>query len=177
MIQRKKDPWKKLTSGLYVPPYLKFAGGYPCCCGVPCQFCPTGTPESIEVTITSVGTGGVPACDECRDLEGVYVLTRVDELPDVGSIQDVELSCTWWYEFPEPIVCGQITHLRAWTRSASALRVDALPNDVFLNWSHTRDSTVGACNNWSGQDIPFEILGPPGCRQAGVIPVCTVTSL
>lgn len=37
MIRRRKEPWQKLVSGLYVPPLLRVVGGYHnmCCCLAP----------------------------------------------------------------------------------------------------------------------------------------------
>lgn len=39
MFRRRKPEWAKLASGLFVPPYLKFAGWYPCCTEEGCRTC------------------------------------------------------------------------------------------------------------------------------------------
>ncbi len=63
-MRRIKEPWQKLVSGLYVPPYIKFAPGYPCCCedDCGCSLCGDSGHCCIDVELPALATDGCKNC-------------------------------------------------------------------------------------------------------------------
>ncbi len=76
-MRRIKDPWQKLTSGLYVPPYVKFAPGHPCCCdGGPCEYfadtfdsSPIGADWTVESGSWNISSGTLATSSSAALLE------------------------------------------------------------------------------------------------------------
>ena len=95
--------WNRLTSGLYVPPFIgrllpkipkaEFAW-YPCGChGRDCSICsPPGgpTPKYQQVVLAGYAE---PACGSCASVNETYILT-----------QHATNDCRWVYQFPG-VVC------------------------------------------------------------------------
>ena len=93
-MRRRRERWKRLASGLYVPPLLRFAPGYPCC-ERGCQFCSGSTPEEFQVVISNMANQN---CEHCADYDGTYVLPLNPEV--------LPLNCNWIYWFPGEDPCG-----------------------------------------------------------------------
>ena len=111
-MRRIKEPWQKLTSGLYVPPYLQFAPGYPCCCDEEVCPCPVDTcaegclPPFLEMTINGITEQAPEDCGSCSGLNGTFILDRIETSPE-GDFSYIP-PCTWLYIFPSPI-CSVIS--------------------------------------------------------------------
>ncbi len=63
-MRRQKPQWAKLASGLFVPPLLKFAPGYPCCCSDVCLKCSQFlNVVEFNVTLANVQNASCADCD------------------------------------------------------------------------------------------------------------------
>jgi len=95
----KRTDWIKRASGLFVPQPLRFAPGYPCCCGglptTTCSDCDDGVrAQYLEVTISGMASrfssGQAPYCADCADLDGTYILTA-------AGLSGCPDTCAWSY--------------------------------------------------------------------------------
>ena len=99
MFRRRKPEWAKLASGLFVPPYLKFAPWYPCpdCCGTNCIHCQTGTaPNQYQIVVAGVGNA---SCSDCGDFNATWVV-------DFAGIDGHP--CLWTYTLSSTICTATI---------------------------------------------------------------------
>lgn len=190
-MRRHKDTWTKLASALLVPAYLKFAPGYPCCCGGGCTFCSGETPQQFEVVIIGVEERDPPRCGDCDEWNTTFILNFSQFCTDVDNNRD----CIWQHVggpcvgthplFPDgPTVELQIGDL------------NISPFDRFLKVTLSQVSKTSACEvfqrieynmlppddsciGFTNQDVPFFTdgfpVGNPDCT--GVNSTCTVTSL
>lgn len=102
-MTRRKPDWARLLSGLYVPPYLSFAG-HPCCCG--CAQCLNfEVPSAFQIVIANTtGTCDLgPPPVSCTNWEGTFVL---DHTPGT-NFSPISLGddCRWIYVF-DPAFCN-----------------------------------------------------------------------
>lgn len=108
MFRRRKPGWAKLASGLFVPPYLKFAEWYPCCTGESpryCFNCQSGTvPDQWSVVISGITDDG---CGSCSGLNGTFVLDPLE--PWDGGF------CFYRYVI-DPTICG-IERVQLYTKT------------------------------------------------------------
>ncbi len=160
-MRRIKDPWQKLTSGLYVPPYIKFAPpGHPCCCDetVECAFCTGASPEQMEVTLSNVTNGTCVDCDVLWN--NTFVLDRY-----LGS------PCDWSYFFAQTCFGSALSRVNALFDSSSEFLVRVytrLPEIV-----HFR-KTIASCS-MTDENIPYSAGDDVECDFSAA--TCTVTSL
>lgn len=77
MSPLKRDPWRQLASGLYVPPLLHRYPGYPCggCCPFDCSSrCIGGcAPAEVEIEVEGIIDAPTP-CSDCDELNGIFIL-------------------------------------------------------------------------------------------------------
>ncbi len=136
------NPLAKVGS-LFVPQPLRFAGGYPCCCGE-CGVCECSLSDSetvgccISVTISGMGgSGGDCSVSECANYNDTYTLYRTTDV-DSGD-------CHWICDFiPEGCDSSWIT-LRIYQDGANyKLRVTLGDNDHI--WEKTYASKPNLCS-------------------------------
>lgn len=180
-MNRQKPQWAKLASGLFVPPYLKFAPGYPCCCGGgPCGLCSDKGPENgWEVVIAGI-TAGTPAFEcpntDCSKMNDTFILTEQVGVPCTSDTGIVD-GCMWFYEF-SPSICRYdfITLIV----NNLYLRVAFFNCDGFgfkLWYDVSRDSQ-SACDDILDLDVPFAgHFGIPESWCHAVASTCTITAL
>lgn len=97
MSPLKRDPWRQLASGIYVPPLLHRFPGYPCGgCGVQCEHtclngCSGCWPQQLELEADGFSGG---SC--CADVDTGGVPLIADASGGGGS-------CFWVYDYPTDI--------------------------------------------------------------------------
>jgi len=137
MIRRRKDPWQKLASSLYVPPLLRFAGGYPnaCCCPLPCAPCIGGnTPKFMYVRFHGI-----------TSYEPHYP-------PYTGPDTNDDWNETWWQLKQLPTE-GYGCRYRASTKD---------PCDDGFGIVHTQPFPVVCGPNYDNYFLDLRILDPSG---------------
>ncbi len=110
---RRKPQWNRLSSGLYVPPLLRFAGNpWPCsgCCER-CDFCTSGTsPLQFSVTYQGLVNSG---CSDCEDILGTdtFVHEHTNTWTGPGSTAN-NGPCVWGYTFASPACSVEWTEVQ-----------------------------------------------------------------
>jgi len=119
VIRRK---WKRLKSGLYVPPFLKRlhrderGGWYPCCtspCG-DCTRCVDNCAPAFSVLFTGLTNN---SCSDCSDLLGPFVVPYDTQIEEIYT-------CYWYYEFPATmcsLINGVQVSIQAWGSEGNQL--------------------------------------------------------
>lgn len=133
----------------------------PQCCSCECANCSGEVPTELEVEVSGIDTG---ACEDCLDLNAVYVLACPGVSPGGGC-------CEWRYTFPVA-VCG-ITwiYLRlclaasefTWFGDGHTIHegdyyanVRMEGGDYFIQWYHDFGPTKPDCAAWSALLLTLE---------------------
>ena len=142
MVCRRKPLWKRLVSGLYVPPVLRFAG-QPCCCDEPCKCgnCDGATPPCcFKVVISGIVEG---SCGECDCLNDTFYAPRTS-------------ACTWERN-TDPYLCDSSPIKVTVTEVAGdfILKVELGGNVWLKNYSTTKPT----CQDLVDESIAFSSSG------------------
>lgn len=162
MFRRRKPEWNKLASGLYVPPYLKFAGWYPFCGeeDVECEHCVGELgPEQFQVTIPA-GTLINSDCPDCDSLNRTYILSFTS-------------GCNWRYDFPIPQPCDGALE----EGPIDYLVLDVYPNLVVVelvtklglavDWRKSYGEDDPDCRNFDEEPLAFFARNMSACTDNG----------
>jgi len=158
------------ASGLFVPKPLRFAPGYPCCCGTPivsCSDCPDGAPteyEAVIIDVTDNGCGG----GECVAINDTYILTFASAAP--------LWPCTWVYE-GDACTCGG-SGVKTLTMVVD--RMGTIPEKIHINLYIKCGNGGSTIGNWNLQttdlDCMFDALVVNGTSSSAVDTCTTVGS-
>lgn len=152
MPQHSLRDWRRLTSGLYVPPLLHFGRGYgsrrTCCPSAPiihdgpchANNCSDGGPDDFQVTFADIESGD---CDDCEDWNTTPFIVAFYEDASGPSFCTFELNMD---------VCNHTT-LR--------VIVNSLVDKLYVNIDY--DKIVWAldiscpvtCKTYDNQAVPF----------------------
>lgn len=180
MFRRRRPEWARLASGFYVPPYLKFAGWYPCCL----DDSPTEDPDcewlealcdpdlvssQVQVTITNVVVNpGFEWCADCPDWNDTYVLDYYVAPQGSGTYQT---ECSWYYLFPEEAPCSAEYLIFSITKPVTNLILTVAFNRSDGSQSWTLDLGSGAeidCTNINYTLDEGVRTGIPACDYSDV---------
>ena len=171
MFRRRKPEWARLASGLYVPPYLKFAPWYPCC--VEGEDCCDGEapPDEWQVVLAGIeNIGG--KCGQCGTFNDTFVLP-------VWNVGSWGISCWWQYQF-DPNVCDIAALGLLVQKSFGVMKIYVglivWEFHTYSQWLKIIDPHPG-CSAISGEDVPFDYKSWAECDPDSNPSTCTVTAL
>lgn len=176
-MRRQKPLWEKLASGLFVPPYLKFAPGYPCCCAcMECVFCKNNrAPCSWEVTIDGIMESDTDACGSCDSFNDTYILEFDTTAPT---------HCAWQYDFDFPGICDRewitLQVFGAVVGPLISVKIETSSSNALGYWFQQTYGDLVECLTIVNEDLPafYESVDPSPCDIFGSPDAtCTVTAL
>lgn len=174
MSPLKRDPWRQLTSGLYVPPLMHRYPGFPCggCDPNPCACaeCSGDIPRTLEVEFDGIVDG---SCADCDDL-------NTNGTPFIAPCS-LSLGCFWEHELPSTVCAANFIWVFArfdfLGNNAYTLDVTFSTGVVFIaRYEVNFGASKPDCSAWSSLNVPFDADGG-GSLCDYTSSTCTVTAV